>query len=576
MVTSHALQMSGTAESVYASAHPDLDAAVGTLRDNAKKFARLPAREKAGLLRQCMPRLVDRAEFWVREGCKAKGLVRSQSMEIWLAGPWITLRMMRLLADSLDTIAATGKPTLGTGHRVRADGRLEIDLFPASFIDKVTFMGFTGHVLMQEGIDLAKARDRQASFYDRNAPDGGVALILGAGNVSSIPPIDVMGKMFIEGEVCLLKVNPVNEWVGPIMEQVFAPIIDCGYLRVVYGGGDVGKYLCEHPGIDSIHITGSDLTHDLIVWGPPGAERDRRKKDNDPLLTKPITSELGNVSPMAIVPAQYSEAQLDFQARNIVSMVFNNGSFNCNATKILITARSWPQKDYFLDLIGKYLADAPTRKAYYPGARDRYTSLVGNRANVQKFGQATDDNLAWAFIRDLDASDEDERLFDTEPFCGILSHTELGASTADGFIATATEFMNERIWGTLNAGFIIKPSLEKDPAIVDAFDRAVIDLRYGTVAINHWPAACYAFTTMPWGGHPSATLGNVQSGIGWVHNTFMLEGIDKSVVRGPIIVRPNPAWFYNNHNGEKMGPRLVSIENKPSLLKLPGLVLSAL
>ena len=576
MVASQSLLMSGSAKSEKASTHPDLDAAVGTLKDNAQKFARLPVREKADLLRQCMPRLADRAEAWVREGCKAKGLTRNQSFEEWLAGPWATLRIMRLLADSLDAIAAGGKPTLGTGSRVRADGRLEIDLFPASFIDKVTFMGFTGHVLMQEGIDRAKARDMQASFYDHKAPDGGVALILGAGNVSGIPPTDVMSKMFVEGEVCLLKMNPVNEWVGPILEQVFAPMIDRGYLRVVYGGGDIGKYLCEHSAIDSIHITGSDSTHDLIVWGPPGAERDRHKKANDPLLKKPITSELGNVSPIAIVPARYSEAQLAFQARNVVTMVFNNGSFNCNSTKILITARSWAQKEHFLDLIGKYLADAPTRKAYYPGARDRYAALVGGRDNVQKFGQATDEKLAWAFIRDIDANDKDERLFGTEPFCGILSHTELGASTADAFIAAATQFMNERIWGTLNAGFIIKPSLEKDPAIARVLDRAIVDLRYGTVAINHWPAACWAFGTMPWGGYPGATLDNIQSGIGWVHNTFMLESVDKSVVRGPFIVRPNPAWFYDNHNGEKMGPRMISIENQPSLRKLPGLMLSAL
>lgn len=576
MITSHALYMSSSARSIKASAYIDLDADVGILKNNATKFARLSAREKAGLLRQCMPRLADCAKVWVREACKARDLDRNQSIEVWLDGPWITLRMMRLLADSLDAIAASGKPPLGTGSRVRADGRLEIDLFPASFIDKLIFPGFTGHVLMQQGVDLATARDMQASFFDNKAPKGGVALILGAGNVSSIPPTDAMGKMFIEGEVCLLKMNPVNEWVGPILEHVFAPIIEIGFLRVAYGGGDVGKYLCEHPGIDSVHITGSDLTHDLIVWGPPGADRDKRKKENDPLLKKPITSELGNVSPMAIVPAQYSDAQLNFQARNIVSMVCNNGSFNCNATKMLITAHNWAQKDYFLDRISKYLADAPTRNAYYPGAHDRYTSLVSNHANVQKFGQATDEKLAWAFIRDVDANNKDERLFDTEPFCGILSHTELDASTADDFIATATRFMNERLWGTLNAGFIIKPALEKDPAIARVLERAIVDLRYGTVAINHWPATSFAFCTMPWGGHSSATLDNVQSGIGWVHNTFMLEGIDKSVIRGPIIVRPKPAWFYDNHNGEKMGPRLISMENKPSVLKLPGLALSAL
>ena len=40
-----------------------------------------------------------------------------------------------------------------------------------------------------------------------------------------------------------------------------------GVLRLVYGGIDVGKYVCSHNGIDAIHLTGSDKTYDAIVWG---------------------------------------------------------------------------------------------------------------------------------------------------------------------------------------------------------------------------------------------------------------------------------------------------------------------
>ena len=69
----------------------------------------------------------------------------------------------------------------------------------------------------------------------------------------------------------------------------------------------------------------------------------------------------------------------------------------------------------------------------------------------------------------------------------------------------------------------------------------------------------------PWGGHPSATLADVQSGIGWVHNTFMLEGIEKSVLRGPIDVSPKPAWFYDNTMMHVLGrPRSSDFEAAPS------------
>jgi len=575
---SHALEMSAAAASAAPTPEKVLDEAVAAVKAKTREWARLPVRDKAALLRACLARLVDAAPAWVAEGSAAKGLSGPLVGEEWMAGPWVTARMMRLLADSLDAVAAQGKPPLGTGTRLRADGRLEVMQIPISTIDKITFAGFTGHALMQPGIDEAAARRQQAPFYAQQGPEGAVALVLGAGNVSSIPPMDVMTKMFVDGEVCVLKMNPVNEWVGPILERVFTPLVERGYLRVVYGGGDAGKHLVEHAGIDDVHITGSDRTHDLIVWGPPGPERDRRMAEDRPLLAKPITSELGNVSPVAIVPTEYSAEELWFQARNVVTMVFNNGSFNCNAAKVLVTAKGWRQRDQFLDLVARGLGEAPTRKAYYPGAQGRYETLLAGHPNVSKFGQAGPDRLAWAFVRDLDSANRDEKLFQVEPFCGILSETTVGAGAADPveFLATATAFMNDRLWGTLNAALVIPPRLEADPTVGKALDRAILDLRYGTVAINHWPGVCYGTGAMAWGGHPSATLKDIQSGLGWVHNTFMLEGIEKSVVRGPLVVKPKPPWFYDHPRPHVIGPKMLSLDSDPRWWKVPGLILSAL
>ena len=100
--------------------------------------------------------------------------------------------------------------------------------------------------------------------------------------------------------------------------------------------------------------------------------------------------------------------------------------------------------------------------------------------------------------------------------------------------------MNDRLWGTLERH--ARRAAEARGAIRRVARRsiaAIVDLRYGTVAINHWPALGYAFGTTPWGGHQSATLENIQSGLGWVHNTYMLDGIDKAVVRGPLVVKPD-------------------------------------
>jgi acyl-CoA reductase-like NAD-dependent aldehyde dehydrogenase len=572
-MSSASLKMSADAASAAPTDRQAIDEAVASVKGKAREFARLAPAEKAALLRACIPRLLAAAPGWVAAGTTARDAAPAEE---WLAGPMATMRFFRLLADSLDTIATAGRPALGRGARSRPDGRTEIALFPASRLDGVAFMGFTGHTLMQPGVTPEQARERQAAFYQRRDPEGGLSVILGAGNVASIPPMDVASKMFVEGLVCVLKMNPVNEWVGPHLERALQPLISRGYLRIVYGGAEVGSSLVYHPLVDDVHITGSDRTHDLIVWGPPGPERDRRIAARDPLLRVPITSELGNVSPVAILPYAYSDDELAFQARNVVSMVFNNGSFNCNAAKMLVTPKGWPQRTRFLDLVAQRLTAAPTRRAYYPGAFERYRTLLSGHSEAQRFGQSGDEKLQWALVPGLDAGNEREPLFRTEPFCGILSETSLASTDPVEFLSEATRFMNDRLWGTLNAMLVVPPKLESDPSVAAALDRAVLDLRYGTVAINHWPALGYAFGTTPWGGHPSATLENIQSGIGWVHNSYMLDGIDKAVVRGPLVVKPMPLWFFGNPKADRVAPLAADLEAAPSWLKVPGLLLRVL
>jgi aldehyde dehydrogenase (NAD(P)+) len=98
------------------------------------------------------------------------------------------------------------------------------------------------------------------------------------------------------------------------------------------------------------------------------------------------------------------------------------------------------------------------------------------------------------------------------------------------------------VWGTLNAMLYLPSAHEGDPSVEAALSRAVDELRYGTIAINYWPAIGYGTGTPPWGGHPSSTLADAQSGIGFVHNALMLEQIHKTVLRGPL--RSFPKQFY--------------------------------
>jgi aldehyde dehydrogenase (NAD(P)+) len=390
--------LSATASSNAATEPTALERALADVKAKATEFARLPPLAKAALARECVAGLRAQAAAWAARGAEMRD---ADPGEEWLAGPVPSIRLFRLFAESLEQIAQHGRPGLGHGARRRRDGRIEVELFPNSMFDKLSFAGFSGYALMDAGVNEQQARERQAAFYQQKDPTGGVSVILGAGNVSSIPAMDVASKMFGEGFVCVLKMNPVNEWVGPFVEQALAPLVSRGYLRIVYGGAEVGSALVYHPLVDDVHITGSDRTHDLIVWGPPGPERDRRKAENDPLLRVPITSELGNVSPVAIVPYHYSDDELWFQARNVASMVVNNASFNCNAAKMLITPRGWAQREAFLALLGKALVAVPPRRAYYP-ARSIAIACCSTGTRRSASAKATASRLPWALVRGLD------------------------------------------------------------------------------------------------------------------------------------------------------------------------------
>src|SRR5215471_4618045 len=315
------LAMSASARSGRVTPHAELDRAIDEVRAGAGAFAALAPAPRAALLRACAAGVAAVAEDWGRAAAHEKGLTwgTPSGAEDYLTGPVLTIRAARLLAETLEAIARRGRPPLGRGTRVRHDGRLEVDVFPTGAIDAATYMGYRGGALMQEGVDAAAAERRQAPLYRGAGPAGSVCAVLGAGNVSSIPATDVLHKLFAEGRVCVLKMNPVNEYVGAFLERGLAPLVEHGFLRIVYGGGAEGAYLVGHPGVDDVHITGSANTFDQIFWGPPGPERERRKRENDPLLRKTITSELGNVSPVIVVPGRYSDRELLFRARAVAS-----------------------------------------------------------------------------------------------------------------------------------------------------------------------------------------------------------------------------------------------------------------
>jgi len=546
---------------------PDIDAAVARVAAKKDDWPKVGVVERIGYLRRCLEGVLAAAPAWVADGCKLKGIAAGDPLagEEWLAGPMTTVRNIRLLIGALEAGGAPTPPAL----REREGGQKIARVFPTDTRDKIMFGGFTAEVWIEPGKPASQGR----IYREGRGQPGKVALVLGAGNVSSIPPMDVLYKLFVENEVCVLKVNPVNAFVAPHLERGFKPLIDDGYLAIVKGGADVGAHLADHPKIDTLHVTGSDRTYDAIVWGPTREEQERRKASGEKKNPRPFTAELGCVTPVLVVPGPWSEADLDFQARHVAGMVAQNASFNCNAAKVVVTARGWDQRDAFLRKLHETLARTPARKAYYPGAQQRFTGFLEKYPQAKQVGSTGKDVVPWTVIPDV-PPEKGEYALTNEAFCGVLAETALDAGDARQFLARAVDFANDRCWGTLSCCVLVHPETEK--TLKREFEDAVAKLRYGGIGINVWPGVIYGLVVTSWGAYPGHPPEDIQSGAGVVHNSFLFDYPEKSVVRAPFRIKPTPVWFPDHRNLAELGKRLTAMEAEPGWGKLFKVAAAAL
>ena len=554
-----------TASTASATDLGTIDLAIADLYNHREQWAQVSIPQRLAYLQDCLDRTISVAEAWTIAACQAKGIDPQTSLagEEWIAGPISTVRNLRLLMTSLQ---ANGQLKPAKIDR-RKNGQVVAQVLPANLIDRILWLGYRGEVWLEPGATATQGR-----IYREPNP-GKVALILGAGNVSAIVAMDVLSKLFSENQIAIVKMNPVNAYVGEYLTQAFAPLVRDGFLQIVYGGADVGEYLCQHPQIESIHITGSDRTHDAIVWGATDTERQERKAANIPRITKPITSELGCVTPILVVPGKWSKSDLTFQARHVAATIAHNASFNCASGQVLVTASGWALRDEFLAAVRQELAATPSRRAYYPGAQERYRSFLDKYPQSEPLGASNPESLPWTLIPDVPAIAGEYALTE-EAFCGVLAEVSIDARTAPDFLDRAVDFANDRLWGTLSCTVLIAARTQKQ--YPQEFDNAIANLKYGAIGVNIWSAMLFYFGSTTWGAYPGNTLADIGSGIGCVHNTYLFDRPQKSIVYAPFRIFPTPAWFATHKNLLLMAKHLLKFEAYPTWKNLPAVIISAL
>jgi len=557
------------------------DQAIDRLQAVKNHWAQLPVDNKIKMLNGVLEKTGEYAQQWVDLSLKHKKLKAGSPYagEEWSTGPWalayaVTEYIRTLKHIQSDTLSKLIKKTSRRG-----DGQLKVKVFPSNFYENLLFNKIRGEVWMQKGITSENLEQHMASFYKQQNPKGKVCLVLSAGNINSIPPLDVLYKLFIKGEVVLLKMNPVNDYLIPVFEKIFESFITTGYFKIVNGGAGEGEYLTSHPGIDTIHITGSEKTHNAIVYGS-GEEGKKRRENKNSILDpeKTITSELGGIGPLIVVPGPWSKADVKFQAENIVTAKLHNGGHNCVASQVLILPGNWDKSQDILDAVRQKMESLPYREAYYPGSADRQKEAMKAYPGAE---QLTGD-VPRTLITGIKPLNPDEYAFRHEFFGAVYAQTNIAGNTPTEYMQNAVRFCNEKLNGTLGATILIHPKTMK--AMGGELENCIADLKYGTVAVNVWNAVAFLLPQCPWGAFPGHTYDDIQSGIGVVHNSLMFDKPEKTVLYGPFrtlpralnLSPPRPPWFVTNTTANSTMKRITKFAVKPQIIRLPGILISAL
>lgn len=557
-----------------------VDTAIADLTYGEQRWAELSVAQRADLIDRVRAATLEHSDEWIEAAIVIKGLDPASPLvgEEWLSGPYAFATGLHVVAESLRAVAA-GRSPLDDAKFGTAAGHTTVKVLPTNLYDSLLMSGFTAKVWLQPGVSRDEAIRTAGLAQLTPGRTGGIGAVLGAGNITSIAPLDTLYELIAHNRVVALKLNPITDPLLPVLTKVLAPFIEIGAVRILTGGADVGKYLVEHDGVAHVHMTGSAATHDLIVWGN-GDKAAERKKAGTPLLTKPVTSELGGVSPTIVIPGTWSRADIAFQANHIATQRLHNGGYNCVAAQGVVVSKDWPQRDEFLAALRTALNDAPARRPYYPGSDSRVAGALSSYPGATQLGP----NGGRLLVEDLRPSDTED-LLSAEYFAPVLGVVELPGTGAD-FLRTAVATANESFVGTLGINIVADPATIKE--LGDALDTAIADLRYGTIAVNAWTAVGYLTPTATWGAFPGHTLDDVQSGIGVVHNAWLIEKPERTVVRGPfrpsprsfvrgeLSMSPKPPWFVNNKTAATTGRRLAKFAGAPSPSKLPGIFASAL
>ena len=541
----------------------DIDRFITTLRTKSKEFNSISNVQLASMLEETISNIKEVSFFWATICSDNKGTTKTPAEgEEWLGGPFASVLATQYYIKSLtndDDLVEKKYNSEENSYKV----------FPNSFTERITFPFIDAKVIFNKSMSFEDI-NKYRGFSKRYDIDPSITLVLGAGNFSSIPYLDVLYHLITRKSVILLKLNPVNEYLKPVFEKVFQSFIERGYIIVTTGNIDESKYMAKHPGINHIHLTGSDKTFEDIVYGRELTEKERKSKSLSKINNKPITSELGNVTPIIIHPGKWSTSDIKYQARKIVTAKLNNNGFNCIAAQVVVLPDGWGQTETLIKFVKHYMSKAKERKAYYPESIERLEKLEKDKGyeRVNSLSCVTPH-----LTREIKAYSKFEI---DEVWSSTIYFKKIEYTSMEDFANKAIDYCNDELWGNLGVSVIIKDHDRKfNNHITNLY---VNNLNYGTVAVNEWAAIGYIIPQLPWGGFPGNRDNDIQSGQSVVHNSMLFESPLKGVVNTKFRISRiiDPPWFVTNKKARRLFKSLTYYQINNSNINFLKLIFAAL
>ena len=566
-----------------------LDRDLQALAQQRSAWVQTTVEERIALLRGIQHALKPVCQRWADLCVQHKGIRPGSPLagEEWLSGPYGLMAYCNARVQTLGQVR--GKHHLDALPKRRlANGQLAVRVLPSNWWERMLLSGISVDVWMQPGVTAHNLAEHTAALYDPASPvgkTGKLALVLGAGNISSIAPLDALHKLFAENEVVLLKLNPINDYLQEVLEIALQPLIAKGLVRLARGAADVGQYLCQHPLVETLHITGAGASHDAIVWGP---DPQKAKALGVPANTRQITSELGAVCPTIVVPGPWSDADIRFQAEHVATQKLHNAGFNCVACQVLVLPADWERKDAFVTALEQALRGSEARGLYYPGSAERLQAFASQYPDIRRLqrGHAAAGEGDAVLLAPLHSSSSPAATR-SEVFGPALGICELPGSDPADYLAQAIAYANDQLYGTLGANIVIHPATLARIGR-PRLEALLADLRYGTIAINAWTGVGFMSPQATWGAFPGHTLQDVQSGIGVVHNSCLFDRPERTVVEAPFrpfprnlgsapfSLLPRPPWFITHRRARQLGQLMTAFQYQPRWRKLPRIFFHAL